>query len=138
MSRYRPGDIVSRRKGLVSHKGLVLEDGRILHNTPARGEHISSLGDFAAGRRVRVHRRDFDTRRSALAHAPRHRQRPYHLLQNNCEHTIYRDRRGRSRSPQLTGWLVGLGLASATLLATRHPGLTAASFALGQRYARRR
>ena len=37
----QPRDIVVRRKGLVMHKGLVLPDGCILHNTPGRGEHVS-------------------------------------------------------------------------------------------------
>ena len=36
MSRYLPGDVVARRKGLVMHHGVVLADGRILHNTRAR------------------------------------------------------------------------------------------------------
>jgi hypothetical protein len=139
MSRYLPGDIVSRRKGVVMHRGLVLEDGRILHNTPERGEHISTLDAFSAGERVRVERRDFETRRQALAVAGGSaRRRSYHLLRNNCEHTIYRDDRGRGRSPQLKGWMLGLGIAGATFLATRHPGVTAAGFALGQRLARRR
>ena len=42
MPRYQPGDIVSRRKGLVMHKGIVTRDGRILHNTPFKGEHVCS------------------------------------------------------------------------------------------------
>ncbi|MEM1229237.1 MAG: hypothetical protein AAGI15_01775 [Pseudomonadota bacterium] len=138
MSRYLPGDIVSRRKGLVMHRGLVLEDGRVLHNTPEHGEHVSSMAEFAAGQRVRVARRDFATRRESLSVAARGRRaRRYHLLRNNCEHTIYRDARGRTRSPQLTGWALGLGLAGAGLLAVRHPAAGAAGFALGQRLARR-
>ena len=46
---YQPGDIVARRKWLVMHKGVVLGDGRILHNTPWRGEHVSSEREFRAG-----------------------------------------------------------------------------------------
>ena len=30
-SRVRPGDVVSRRKGLVMHRGISLGDGRVLH-----------------------------------------------------------------------------------------------------------
>ena len=44
----RPGDIVSRPKGVVRHVGVVVEDG-VLHNVPGRGEHVSSLESFAAG-----------------------------------------------------------------------------------------
>ncbi len=42
MAQARPGDIVSRRKGLVMHRGVALGGGRVLHNTPFRGEHICS------------------------------------------------------------------------------------------------
>lgn len=137
MSRYLPGDVLSRRKGPVMHRGIVLEDGRVLHNTPGRGEHISSLREFSNGRKVKVERRSWDQRSEALARASRWRARPYHLLRNNCEHTVSRAGTGRSASPQLRGWALGLGLAGAALVATRHPGLTAAGFALGQKWARR-
>ncbi|MGI9327026.1 MAG: hypothetical protein ACR2PZ_17545 [Pseudomonadales bacterium] len=133
MSRYLPGDVVSRRKGPVMHRGVVLGDGRVLHNTPSRGEHISSMLEFSAGQKVRVQRRSRTERERALSHAERGRHQPYHLLRNNCEHTVSRAHTGRSRSPQLAGWLLGLGLAGATLAVTRHPGLSAAGFALGQR-----
>ena len=58
MTRYLPGDIVSRRKGMVMHRGIALGDGRVLHNTPFRGEHISSEEEFSAGRRLYVTRMD--------------------------------------------------------------------------------
>lgn len=137
MSRYLPGDVLSRRKGPVMHRGVALGNGQVLHNTPGRGEHISSLEAFSGGRKVRVQRRTFAEREAALARASQWRSRPYHLLRNNCEHTVSRARSGRRTSPQLRGWALGLGLAGAALLATRHPGLTAAGFALGQKLARR-
>lgn len=138
MSRYLPGDVLSRRKGPIMHRGVVLDDGRVLHNTPGRGEHISSVHDFSNGHKVRVERRSYAQRQAALARAERWRPRPYHLLNNNCEHTVSRAGTGRSDSPQLRGWIYGLGLAGAALVTTRHPGLTAAGFALGQKWARRR
>jgi hypothetical protein len=48
-TRYLAGDIVSRRKGLVMHKGVSLGGGRILHNTPFRGEHVCTEEEFADG-----------------------------------------------------------------------------------------
>lgn len=137
MSRYLPGDVISRRKGPVMHRGVVLGNGRVLHNTPGRGEHVTSVEAFAAGRKVHVQRRSLAERERALARAERWRARPYHLLRNNCEHTVSRAGTGRSSSPQLSGWLLGLGLAGTALIATRHPGAAAAGFALGQRWARR-
>ena len=50
----RPGDILRRPKGLHEHVGVAWFDGRVLHNSPRRGEHLSSVDEFAAGRAVRV------------------------------------------------------------------------------------
>ena len=136
MTRYLAGDILSRRKGLVVHRGVALGDGRVLHNTPGRGEHISSEAEFANGHRVSVTRSSLDDRRRALHHAAHlgvRGGRAYDLLGNNCEHTVSRASSGDARSPQLRGWIAGVGLAAVTLAVTRHPGLAAAGFALGQK-----
>ena len=132
MPTCRPGDIVARRKGLVMHKGLVLRDGRILHNTPLRGEHISTVSEFRAGRRLRVQ----SAVNPGFPDTPHLERRAYHLFRNNCEHTVHRARGGRAHSPQLQGWMAGAGVAAAALLLTRHPGIAAAGFALGQRLVR--
>ncbi|MBX3706210.1 MAG: hypothetical protein KF911_06185 [Pseudomonadales bacterium] len=135
--RLLPGDIVARRKGPVMHKGVVMPDGRILHNTPARGEHLSSLAEFAAGRTVTVTRNGCgESRARAYRAAPRPGAR-YHLFANNCEHTVSRTLEGRERSPQLRGWIAGIGIAAVAFAVTRHPGVTAAGFALGRRFAER-
>jgi len=141
MARYLAGDLLSRRKGLVMHRGIALGDGRVLHNTPGRGEHISSETDFANGQRVHVTSATYSERRRALAHAAvletSGSARPYHLLGNNCEHTVHRAASGDARSPQLRGWVAGVGLAAVALAVTRHPGIAAAGFALGQKALRR-
>lgn len=141
MGRYLAGDVLSRRKGLVMHRGIALGDGRVLHNTPGRGEHISSVAEFANGQRVRVRGASRRERASALRHAanlerglPR---RSYHLFDNNCEHTVSRAHSGAARSPQLRGWIAGVGIAAVALAVTRHPGIAAAGFALGQKALRR-
>lgn len=133
MSQPRPGDIVSRRKGLVMHKGLVLADGRVLHNSPIKGETTVSMAEFAAGKRVYVEHQETEVRSRALRRAQVSEPRGYHLLHNNCEHTVHRLTLGRAESPQLQSWLVSLGMAGAAFAVTRHPGIAAASLALGKR-----
>lgn len=124
---YLPGDIVGRRKGLVMHKGLVLDDGRVLHNLPLRGEHVSSISEFARGHRISVTARSREQRQAALRNAASRNAGGvdggrYRLFSNNCEHTVYGIADGRPRSPQLHAWLLGLGAAGITLALTRHPG----------------
>lgn len=137
MTGHLPGDIVSRRKGLVMHKGVVLADGRILHNTPFRGEHVCSEQEFRAGKRLRVSRLPFETRRRVLRATSLHEPRSYNLLTNNCEHTVTRAAHGRAESPQLTSWVAGIAVASLAFAVTRHPGVTAAGYALGRSVAGR-
>jgi cell wall-associated NlpC family hydrolase len=137
MNDLRPGDVVARRKGPVMHKGVVMPDGRILHNSPGRGEHLSSFAEFSAGKRVRVIRgghQAFGAR--VFSAAPRPGQR-YNPFTNNCEHTVSRVTHGRSESPQLRSWVAGVGLAAVAFALTRHPGLTAAGFAMGRQAADR-
>ena len=133
---YQPGDIVARRKWLVMHKGVVLGDGRILHNTPWRGEHVSSEREFRAGRRLRVTPLDTTMRRRAVS-AARDGARRYNLFTNNCEHTVNRVTTGRASSPQLQGWLVGAGMAALAFAVFRHPVLAASAYAAGRGLARR-
>ena len=128
---YQPGDIVARRKGLVMHKGVVLGEDRILHNTPWRGEHVSTEREFRAGRRLRVTQVDPQARQRAQGGAGFHARR-YNLFTNNCEHTVNRVTTGRSTSPQLQGWIAGAGVAVVAFAVLRHPVLAASAFALGR------
>jgi hypothetical protein len=130
MSRYLPGDIVSRRKGFVMHRGIALGDGTVLHNTPFKGEHISSEAEFSAGQRLYVTRLDREARRRALLHGERDAGgRGYSLLANNCEHTVSRAIGAEPDSPQLREWVVGLMAGAALLALTRSPTAAAAGFA---------
>ena len=132
MTRFLPGDIVERRKGIVMHKGIVLRDGRVLHNTPLRGEHVSSQDDFLRGKRMRVRRLERAERMRALEAAERVERRSYNLLTNNCEHTVTRATTGTGHSPQLLSWAAGVGVAALALVVTRHPGIAVAGYALGR------
>lgn len=139
MSRYLPGDIVSRRKGFVIHKGIALGDGRVLHNTPFRGEHITTEQEFRNGHRLHVTPQDRARRQRALAHADALIEgRSYNLLTNNCEHTVHRASTGRSHSPQLLGWAAGLTAAAVTLAVTRHPAAAVAGFEAARRWVSRK
>ena len=119
-----PGDIVLRRKGPVMHQGIALGDDRVLHNTPLRGEHVSSLMEFGRGRRVRPRRLGETQRARTLQHAKRAAAgdaRRYNLFRNNCEHTVTRATTGEPRSQQLVAVAAGLVVGVAVLLAIRHP-----------------
>jgi len=127
MSRALPGDVLSRRKGFVMHRGIALGDGRVLHNTPFRGEHVTTEAEFAAGKRIYVTPLDPQHRRDVLARAARHGD-GYHLFNNNCEHTVSRTVSGVPESPQLRGIVGGLLAGGLVLALTRHPGAAIATF----------
>lgn len=137
MVRYLPGDIVSRRKGFVMHKGIALADGRILHNSPFRGEHICSEAEFRDGKMLYATRLERHQRARALREADRDISRGYNLFTNNCEHTVNRATTGIAQSPQLQSWIAGVGVAALTFVVTRHPGATIAGYALGRGLANR-
>ncbi len=130
--RYLPGDIVSRRKGLVMHKGIALGDGRVFHNTPLGGEHVTTEEEFLQGHRMQVERLDRQERLRTLRAARSSSSRSYNLLTNNCEHTVSRARTGAADSPQLKSWALGLGLGAAALVATRRPAAALAGYAIGR------
>jgi hypothetical protein len=102
----------------------------VLHNTPFKGEHVCSEAEFAAGQRVYVTRLDRDARQRALRHAESDSQRrAYHLVANNCEHTVTRAIGAEVESPQLRGWVGGLLAGAALFALTRSPAAAAAGFA---------
>ncbi len=124
MSEVLPGDIVLRRKGPVMHQGIALGDDRVLHNTPRRGEHISTMEDFRRGKTVRARRLGETQRARALRHAQDAAQggaRRYNVFRNNCEHTVTRATTGAATSRQLLAVGAGLIVGAAVLVAVRHP-----------------
>ena len=131
IARHLPGDILLRRKGLVFHKGVALPAGRVFHNTPRAGEHISTEDEFRAGHRLYVQRLSEAERQRTVRSAESGLHREYHLLANNCEHTVTRARTGQASSRQLETWVVGLGVGALTFALTRRPTLAIAGFALG-------
>lgn len=131
-TRYMPGDVLSRRKGFVMHKGVALGGGRVLHNSPFRGEHVVSEHEFLDGKRLHVKRLATRDRMRALRAAESLEPRSYSLLSNNCEHTVTRVTKGRADSPQLRSWAAGIGIGALAFALTRHPGAAVAGYALGR------
>ncbi len=132
----RPGDIVSRRKGPFRHIGIVVGDDEILHNTPLRGEHLSSTRAFAKGKGVCVEYQDTQGRSRVVKSAKAHLEsgtRSYNPLTNNCEHTVNRITTGRAHSPQLQLCLTAIGTGVLALVASRNPSLARAA-RMGRRW----
>ena len=83
------GDILRRRKGNVWHWGVWLQEG-VLHNTPDKGEHISSLGEFSNGNEIEIFQPNDLNRNDIIARAYNIINNPseYQYLWRNCEHTV--------------------------------------------------
>lgn len=116
------GDLLSVPKlaGLVSHLGIVVDTDRVLSNEPGRGEHLSTVAEFAKGRPISVIRTNASPDAvQAQAKSILTRPRQYDPLSNNCEHTVSRALSGIARSPQLVAWLALLLAVGAVYLLAR-------------------
>lgn len=117
----KSGDIVRRRKGWVWHWGVYLGSDRVLHNTPEKGEHVSSLEDFAAEKPVeRFSVREID-RSAILARAATVAANPkeYSYLWRNCEHTVLSMYQNEERSPTVEAAVAFLLLLAGVIAFTR-------------------
>ena len=108
------GSVISAPKGIFNHVGLVLCNGRVFHNNPTHGEHLSNLANFSKGAPVKVidqlpmaeiHKTH--ARIKAMLRSPR----SYHPINNNCEQSLHRAMGRPAKSPQLRGWST-LGLVA--------------------------
>lgn len=97
----------------ISHVGVWMGGGAVFHNAPDRGEHISSVAEFANGEKIRVE----PTRADPMAVVARVRSklrqpRGYDLISNNCEHAANHVVIGRAFSGQLrvAAVVVALGI----------------------------
>lgn len=119
---HLPGNaiaLISRPKlALLRHVGVLLPDGHVAHCTPERGEHVSTVEEFAADHDVKLERlipkaEQLSTlqRVAAAMAAPQ----SYNLFTNNCETFAHRSIGEPAKSPQLAGvaFLLGLGLLAA-------------------------
>jgi hypothetical protein len=90
--------------GMLNHMGILRPDGLVVHNSPSRGEYVSTVAEFAAGQVIsdcgEIPTAYISTLKKNLAVLAMN-QKPYNALNNNCEHLITKLLGGRSRSPQL-------------------------------------
>ena len=115
------GNILTRPKlGFIDHMGVVVADNSILHNTPERGEHISTLDEFAAGEHVKIQRTKVNPF-SVIANSRRiiPNAKKYDLFGRNCEHTAYEALHGVPQSPKLVALGIILFIALVWLLFRR-------------------
>ena len=95
------GDLLMRPKFPgIEHKGVVVGHNLVCHNTPERGEHVSTVKEFAAGQPVRVQRTganpsDVLTRTNKVLANPKR----YDAVHRNCEHTVLEIVCGVAKSP---------------------------------------
>jgi len=121
-SPTHPIAIVSRPKlkGLWQHVGVLLPDGRVAHCGPGRGEHVSSVEEFARGEDVSILRALSEIEHAhvlqRLAEALRV-PRQYDALQNNREMFANRVTGQPATSPQLRATMCLAALAAALLIA---------------------
>ena len=115
------------------HRGIVLEDGNVLHNTPLQGFHTSTLEEFSKDKTVYPSNHRSEVRDRTLSNVTNDERHRYNPFKNNCEHTVTRATKNEARSPQLRGWVIGTAFAAVGLLVTRHPAVAIAGFVLGKK-----
>lgn len=103
----RKGYRLSRAKGFgfVDHVGWTFDGREVFHNLPGKGEHLSSVADFAAGKVVRVQEVLLDLAEAFSVSSNIAKSvsvnLQYHWSSNNCEHSVSRVLGQKPCSPQL-------------------------------------
>ena len=114
------GDILSRLKFPgVRHVGVVVGPDAVCHNTPERGEHVSTIAEFTAGQEITVKHSGINPM-IIIANARRILANPkrYDAAVRNCEHTVSDMLHGVAESPAVAVcgvlgiFLAVIGLAS--------------------------
>ena len=83
-----PGDELSRKKGLITHYGIALDDDRVLEIVPENTPRQVSFEEFANGKPIGIRRPPEEERPFILERAMQVllNREEYRLLTNNCEH----------------------------------------------------
>jgi len=97
------GDILSRPKFPFKHFGVYLGDGRVLHNSPEKGEHVSDVREFSSGHEIEVTPTPPDKKAEIMQRVQDTVRKPrsFDAPTNNCEHTKTRITEGRAYSSQV-------------------------------------
>lgn len=115
---YTPaiGDLLIRPKSLmfIDHVGVAVGPNAVFHNAPGKGEHLSTVDEFAAGQAVEVRL----TGAEPLSVLARVQERlsnpsPYAAAETNCEDSAYAVVEGKPRSPQRVFIVIGLLILAA-------------------------
>lgn len=110
----RVGDLLLRPKCLgFTHVGVWLGNGVVFHNAPERGEHVSTVEDFASGdvvssKSTNAHPAIVLSRVGSRLTTPR----AYDLFNNNCEHSANHVVSGKAFSAQL---IIGAAIVIASV-----------------------
>jgi hypothetical protein len=113
-----PGDLLLRPKclGIIQHEGVVVGPNAVLHNTPDKGEHVSTVDEFADGKPVQV--RPTATASAVIRSRANQllcRPRPYDPFGRNCQHTASELVSGRASSAWVQVLTILLVVAAAAL-----------------------
>jgi hypothetical protein len=100
--------VIARPKvrGVGEHWGVLFSDNLVVHNTPGRGEHVSTLQEFTPTGRYRVLRHVLPEHLHATMHRIQEAiQSPlaYHATSNNCQSFANRVTGEAPRSPAVEG-----------------------------------
>lgn len=103
------------------HVGRYIGNGQVIHNHWRYGAEVITLQEFSNGNKVKVLDQgvqfpyEFMGRVQQVLAA----RKPYHILNNNCEHTASYVSTGVASSPQLA-FYGGLTLLTGAYLWSRH------------------
>lgn len=108
-----PGDVLKRRKGIFTHKGIYLGNGRVVHSLPGKGVHLTSCAEFAAGHTIRIRQLSEARRLQVLQRLNEELSagRAYDPFTNNCQHVVNRMRRGISFSEEMLATVFAVATA---------------------------
>ena len=108
------GDTLYRSKLFVQHVGLLVQEDRVLHNSPDGNIQLSSLQEYSNGKTVKVVSNDLDPieQLKLLNKAEQMllRAKQYGVISFNCEHLVSLIQSGKPSSEQLKGAGVGAAL----------------------------
>lgn len=115
MSTLSIGDFLLRPKlPGITHVGVWMGGDSVFHNAPDRGEHVSSVAEFAKGENIQVEPKNADpVTVIARVQTKLTQPRGYDPISNNCEHSANDVVTGRAFSIQLR--VVAVGIVAVTL-----------------------
>ncbi|RLQ16885.1 lecithin retinol acyltransferase family protein [Vibrio sp. SBT000027] len=126
------GDTLYRSKLFVQHVGLLVQEDRVLHNSPDGNIQLSSIQEYSNGKTVKVVSNDLDPIEQLKlfnkAEQMLLQAKQYGVISFNCEHLVSLMQSGKPSSEQLKG--AGVGAVAGLLLANRNQSKSSLTYAL--------